>query len=85
MDGRSPRALTAAFYQMREIENRWRHYIAAGAVLAPPPAEFEVIGKRIIHFLGPVRGSIIEGTAFTNTWEPCGPWHAVVVTGGAPS
>ncbi|HEX9642328.1 MAG TPA: nucleotidyl transferase AbiEii/AbiGii toxin family protein, partial [Candidatus Krumholzibacteria bacterium] len=70
----APRALTPAFYQTPEIETRWRRYLAAGAVLAPPPAQFEVIGERIIHFIGPVRSSIVEGATFTSTWGPGGPW-----------
>src|SRR5690606_11820949 len=51
----APRALTAAFYQAPEMKARWRNYLAAGAVLVPPPAQFETIGERIIEFLGPVR------------------------------
>jgi len=70
----APRALTAAFFQIPEIETRWRHYLAAGAVLTPPPAQFEVIGERIIHFLGPVRSSIVEGASFDRSWAPGGPW-----------
>jgi hypothetical protein len=71
----APRALTAAFYQIPEIETRWRRYLTAGAVLVPSPAQFEVIGERIIDFLGPVRSSIVEGAAFTSTWVPGGPWR----------
>jgi hypothetical protein len=70
----APRALTAAFYQIPEIETRWRRYLAAGAVLVAPPARFEVIGERIMAFLGPVRTSIVEDAAFTSTWGPEGPW-----------
>jgi len=70
-----PRALTPAFYQTPEIEPRWRGYLAAGAVLVPPPAQFEVIGERIIRFLGPVRDSIVAGVSFTSAWEPGGPWR----------
>jgi hypothetical protein len=70
----TPRALTPAFYQMPEIETRWRRYLAAGAVLVPPPAQFEVIGERIILFLGPVRASIVAGTPFELVWAPGGPW-----------
>jgi Nucleotidyl transferase AbiEii toxin, Type IV TA system len=69
-----PRALTPAFYQTREIEARWRSYLTAGAVLVRPPAQFEVIGERIIRFFGPVRSSLVEGASFTSTWEPGGPW-----------
>ena len=79
----APRALTAAFYQTPEIETRWRRYLAAGAVLAPPPAQFEIIGERIIHFLGPVRSSIVVGDSFTSVWEPRGPWGSANATGEA--
>lgn len=71
----APRALTPAFYQMPEIETRWRRYLAAGAVLAPPPAQFEVIGERIIHFLGPVRSSLVANESFERRWPPGGPWR----------
>jgi hypothetical protein len=64
-----------AFYQVPELERRWRHYLAAGAVLVPPPAQFEVIGERISRFLGPVRDSILEGSSFSSTWTPGGPWR----------
>ncbi len=71
----APRALTAAFYQTPEIETRWRRYLTAGAVLAPPPAQFEVIGERIMRFFDPVRSSIVVGESFTSRWEPGGPWR----------
>lgn len=32
----TPPVLTSAFYQAPEMEMRWRHYLAAGAVLEPP-------------------------------------------------
>jgi predicted nucleotidyltransferase component of viral defense system len=74
-----PRALTPAFYQLPEIETRWRSYLAAGAILVPPPARFDVIGERIISFLGPVRSSIVAKTSFEMDWPPAGPW--VTTTG----
>jgi len=70
----APRALTAAFYQIPDIQTRWRRYLTAGAVLAPPPAQFEVIGERIIQFLGHVRNSIVEEAPFDLAWPPGGPW-----------
>jgi hypothetical protein len=73
--GETPRVLTPAFYQLPEIETRWRSYRAAGAVLIPPPAQFEVIGERIIQFLGPVRTSIIERRPFGSVWQAGGPWR----------
>ena len=71
----APRALTAAFYQMSEMETRWRRYLTAGAVLVAPPAQFEIIGERITQFLGPVRRSVVAGESFTSTWGPGGPWR----------
>jgi hypothetical protein len=69
-----PRPLTPAFYQMPDIESRWRRYLAAGAVLVPPPAQFEVIGERILQFLGPVRESIVAKRPFDTAWPAGGPW-----------
>lgn len=71
----APRALTPAFYRTPEIETRWRNYLSAGAVLAAPPAQFEIIGERILRFLGPVRESIVAGEPFAQTWPPGGPWQ----------
>ncbi|MGV8041216.1 MAG: nucleotidyl transferase AbiEii/AbiGii toxin family protein [Thermoanaerobaculaceae bacterium] len=71
----TPRALTPAFYQMPELATRWRHYLAAGSVLIPPPTQFEDIGERIIAFLSPVRTSIVTGRLLTSQWAPRGPWR----------
>jgi hypothetical protein len=71
-----PRVLTPAFYQMPPLEARWRNYLAAGAILVPPPARFEVIGERMIQFLGPVRSSIVAGEAMETDWPAGGPWSA---------
>jgi hypothetical protein len=76
LDNETPRVLTAAFYQMREIEQRWRRYLAAGAILISPPTQFEVIGDRIGQFLGPVRESIVAGRQFASVWLAGGPWRA---------
>jgi len=74
--GERPRVLTPAFYQGPERTKRWRSYLAAGAVLVPPPNQFEVIGERITAFLGPVRDSIITGEPLAGRWNPGGPWTA---------
>jgi len=71
----APRVLTAAFYQTPEIATRWRHYLAAGAVLVPPPSQFEVIGERIVQFLGPVREAMVAGDPVSETWPGGGPWQ----------
>jgi hypothetical protein len=70
----TPRALTPAFYHMPELTTRWRNYLAAGAVLIPPPAQFGDIGERITSFLGPVRDSIVATEPFAQTWPPSGAW-----------
>jgi Nucleotidyl transferase AbiEii toxin, Type IV TA system len=70
----SPRVLTAAFYEFPDLAQRWRHYLAAGAVLVQPPAQFEIIGERIIHFLAPVREAIIAGKTLSR-WPSGGPWE----------
>lgn len=80
-----PGVLTPAFYQNPEIATRWRNYLAAGAVLVPPPTQFEVIGERVIQFLGPVRQVIISGETLEQPWPPGGPWgakHNVAVQNG---
>ena len=70
-----PRALTPAFYQLPELAERWRGYLAREALLAQPPAQFEIIGEGVIAFLGPVRRSIITGDSFAHSWPPGGPWR----------
>jgi hypothetical protein len=71
----APRVLTPAFYQMPEIERRWRSYLAAGMVLTPPPGQFAAVGERIVRFLGPVRDSIVAEEPFAGAWPPGGPWQ----------
>ena len=73
----APRCLTEAFYQMPEIDARWRRYLAAGAVLAPPPAQFERIGVQIIRFLRPIWGCIVAGSTFADVWPAGGPWASL--------
>jgi hypothetical protein len=71
----APRALTTAFYHLPELTTRWRNYLAAGAVLIPPPARFGDIGERITSFLGPLRDSIVATAPFVEAWPPGGPWQ----------
>ena len=42
--GELPRVLTAAFYQVAELQSRWRAYLPAGAGLVPPPAALAAPG-----------------------------------------
>ena len=71
----TPRPLTPAFYRMPELDTRWRHYLGAGAVLIPPPAQFGQIGERIIQFLGPVRAGVVAEESIAGSWAPGGPWR----------
>lgn len=70
-----PHPLTSAFYQTPELASRWRSYLASGVVLAPVPQAFDVVGDRILHFLGPVRESIASRTSFDRHWTPGGSWQ----------
>jgi len=70
-----PRVLTSAFYQMPELQARWSHYLAADAVIVAPPARFEIIGERVIQFLGPIRLSIVSEGRASGLWAPGGPWR----------
>lgn len=70
-----PLALTSAFYQDEDVRRRWQFYLSGGGILIPPPGAFEEIGERIILFLGPVRDSIVAGSAFERTWSPETGWN----------
>lgn len=70
-----PRALSPAFYSMPELAERWRRYRASGSILVAPPAAFEEIGGRIIAFLSPLRGAIVQGRNFDQGWNPGGRWE----------
>lgn len=76
-----PRCLTSAFYQDADVQARWRSYLAAGAVLVAPPAQFERIGERVIAFVTPVRDSVMEGQMFDSAWAPGGPWSPISARG----
>jgi Nucleotidyl transferase AbiEii toxin, Type IV TA system len=73
----APRALTSAFYQLPNLQTRWRNYRAAGTILTPPPIQFEVVGEQISRFLEPVWRSIVMGAPFENAWPAGGPWSSV--------
>lgn len=77
-----PRILTPTFYRIPDLEARWGGYLARGGVLVPPPAQFGVVGERIIRFLGPVRAGIVAGGVFEATWTAGGPWSVMNSQGG---
>lgn len=71
----APSVLTTAFYRMPEFAKRWRDYLAAGATRVPPPAQFEVVGERIVQFLGPIRNAIVREELHERTWSPGDSWR----------
>lgn len=71
----APTVLTVPFYQAPEMAKRWRGYLASGTVLVSPPTEFEVIGERIVKFLGPMRDAMAAGSVAARRWPPGGPWR----------
>ena len=70
----TPAALTAAFYGDADAQEKWRDYCAKGPLI-PPPASFDVIGRRIQTFIGPVRESVVADVPFRRHWKAGGPWH----------
>jgi predicted nucleotidyltransferase component of viral defense system len=70
-----PDALGSSFYSHIDLQTRWSHYLRAGSFHALPPASFELVGDRILHFFGPLRDSMIANVGFGAHWEPGGPWR----------
>lgn len=60
----APRVLTAAFYEFPELAKRWRDYLAAGAVLVQPPAQFETVGDASFSFSGRCDRPSLPGRSF---------------------
>jgi hypothetical protein len=69
-----PDVLLQAFYGDEDLDARWTNYVRAGAFRAVPPADFEMIGTRVIEFLGPIRESLVSGSSFKKNWSGGGPW-----------
>jgi len=72
-----PRPLASAFYSDPELQASWSGYATGSGLIVPPPARFEVIGERVIQFVGPVHESIAFGRPFAAQWSPGGPWTAL--------
>lgn len=71
----TPDALTPAFYSNETRQRLWQAYGNLGALLKPPPGNFEYVGLRMREFLGPVRRSILAGEPFRMTWQAGGRWR----------
>jgi predicted nucleotidyltransferase component of viral defense system len=71
-----PRALTPSFYDDPETRRRWARYLEGTGLITAPPARFDVIGGRVIMFLGPACMNIAARRSFEATWPPGGPWKS---------
>jgi hypothetical protein len=71
-----PDALRPAFYEEPKRLEQWRSFSRkAGGALDGPKTLGEV-GERVLGFLGPVRESLVTGSAFAQEWSATGPWKA---------
>ena len=72
----APDALTSAFYDSPDLQNRWQSYGLDGQLLSQPPSAFEAIGNRVQSFLGPIRENIMAKVRFEKQWPAGGPWRS---------
>ena len=56
-------------------QDQWRAYLTRNT-LPGAPADFGRIGEVLQIFLGPVWTALAAGVAFTDRWQPGGPWTA---------
>lgn len=70
-----PPVLTDAFYDVREMQQRWSGYRSAGGLLQPTPEHFDEIGERIIGFLLPLWEDVNGGSAQQRDWSPERGWQ----------
>lgn len=70
-----PDVLGSGFYLDAELRGRWAAYLRSGAFIAPPPADFEIVGERLRAFLGPLQESVVAAEPFDRHWTPGGPWR----------
>src|SRR5207244_393868 len=75
IDAALPAALAPRFYADGGRAEQWRAYLTRNA-LPGAPADFGRIGEVLQNFLGPVWTSLATGDAFTDIWQPPGPWTA---------
>ena len=79
-----PPALRPAYYEDPARRERWRVLHRQIPTGADGPARLADAGVELSRFLGPLCDSLIEGTAFPQTWPAGGPWRPAVEarTGG---
>ena len=79
-----PPALRPAYYEDPARRERWRVLYRQIPTGADGPARLADAGVELSRFLGPLYDSLIEGTAFPQTWPDGGPWRPAVEarTGG---
>lgn len=69
-----PLALTPAFAESGEKQAQWAGFLKKNHLSSAPPDLGQVI-ERLVRFLGPPWSALAEGTAFTSSWRPGGPWE----------
>jgi hypothetical protein len=75
IDTAIPAALAPRFYADGGRAEQWRAYLTRN-VLPGAPADFGRIGEVLQGFLGPVWTALASSDAFTDMWQPAGPWVA---------
>ena len=72
---RTPSPLTSTFYSNARLIRHWTDYRSSTDPRIPPPEAFEVLGKRILNLLAPIRESVVADAPFDFRWPPGGPWR----------
>lgn len=84
LPGERPVALMPGYYLDATRAQRWQVLQGQIGGSTDGPALLVNAGEELLHFLGPVCDSLIDGGAFTQAWAAGGPWRtpAQVPTGG---
>lgn len=69
-----PVALTPRFFADSERAGQWRTYVERNA-LSGAPADFGILGDRLISFFREPWDALARGVGFTGSWAAGGPWR----------
>jgi hypothetical protein len=70
-----PVALTTTFYANATRSEQWMRYLQRAKLGTSAPAEFGLVGERVMTFLEPPLRAMTIGHAYTAEWLPGGPWQ----------
>lgn len=73
--GERPLALMPGYYLDATRTKGWQVLQVQIGVPADGPSRLVEAGEELLHFLGPVCDSLIEGGPFTHAWPAGGPWR----------